>query len=57
MPRMNGVSYWYLMVAIVLLLGCQVSWDRPVCCGWTLYAPLSTRDGDSSVISTDVSLV
>lgn len=32
-------------------------YDRPCCSGWTLYAPLVTRDGDAMCVSTDVSLV
>jgi heme/copper-type cytochrome/quinol oxidase subunit 1 len=57
MPRINGVSYWLLLVAVVVLLFCQVVFVRPVCSGWTLYPPLITRDGDALCVATDLSLM
>ena len=57
MPRINGVSYWLLAVAVVTALLCQVVFVRPVCSGWTLYPPLVTRDGDALCIATDLTLV
>lgn len=57
MPRLNGSSVWLLAVALGVILYAQLAFSRPVCAGWTLYPPLITRDGDSSVISTDLSLL
>lgn len=57
MPRLNGCSFWLLGVAVCVLLMAQLVFDRPVCCGWTLYPPLSTRDADSVCVSTDLSLL
>ena len=56
LPRMNGVSVWYLTVGVILLLVGQVCLGKPVCAGWTLYPPLLTRDVDGSGVSTDTSL-
>jgi heme/copper-type cytochrome/quinol oxidase subunit 1 len=57
MPRMNGLSLWLLVVAVVTALLAQVLFVRPLCSGWTLYPPLVTRDGDALCIATDLSLV
>ena len=56
MPRLNGVSVWLLAVAIGVIVYAQLGFSRTLCAGWTLYPPLVTRDGDSSVVSTDLSL-
>lgn len=56
MPRLNGTSFWMLGGAVVTLLLCAVLMERPACCGWTLYPPLSTRDADSGSVATDLSL-
>jgi heme/copper-type cytochrome/quinol oxidase subunit 1 len=57
MPRLNGASVWLLAVAVGIIVYAQLCFSRPLCAGWTLYPPLVTRDGDSSVLSTDLSLV
>ena len=57
MPRLNGVSFWFLIVAVVVALGGQICFVRPLCSGWTLYPPLVTRDSDAGSVGTDVSLV
>jgi heme/copper-type cytochrome/quinol oxidase subunit 1 len=36
MPRVNGLSFWLLVVALVTALLCQVLFVRPLCSGWTL---------------------
>jgi hypothetical protein len=36
MPRVNGLSLWLLVVAIVTALLAQVLFVRPLCSGWTL---------------------
>ena len=56
MPRYNGLSLWLLILGVVILSTSQLLFTRPLCCGWTLYPPLSTRDADSLSISTDLSL-
>jgi cytochrome c oxidase subunit 1 len=56
MPRMNGASIYLLGCAVVTLVLCSVTMDRPACSGWTLYPPLSTRDADSLSVATDLSL-
>jgi len=56
MPRMNGVSYWFLFVGGIMFLMAGLLVDKPLASGWTMYPPLSTRDPGSSSISTDMAI-
>ncbi len=40
-PRVNNVSFWLLIPAVILLLGSVFAGEGPGV-GWTVYAPLST---------------
>lgn len=53
MPRLNGVSYWLYFMGAVTLVIAGFFFEKPLCAGWTLYPPLSTRDSESSSVSTD----
>ena len=47
MPRMNGISFWMLIVGVVIFVISNVLMSKPISSGWTLYPPLSTRDADN----------
>lgn len=57
MPRMNGISFWMLMVGIVIFIISNVLMNKPISSGWTLYPPLSTRDADNIGVNIDLSLL
>lgn len=57
MPRMNGVSYWFLFFAGCLFLMADLLMDKPIASGWTLYPPLSTRDTENNTVSTDLGIL
>ena len=56
MPRMNGVSYWFLFMGTLLFATSALVIDKPVASGWTLYPPLSTRDAENGSVSSDMAL-
>ncbi len=37
MPRMNGISFWMLMVGIVIFIISNVLMNKPISSGWTLW--------------------
>ena len=53
LPRLNGASIWFAIAAVLLFLPSNYLIGNGTCTGWTLYAPLSTRDLDSLTLSTD----
>ena len=56
MPRLNGVSYWFYFMGVFTLVLAGFFFEKPICAGWTLYPPLSTRDSESSSVSTDLGI-
>ena len=57
MPRMNGISFWMLIVGVVIFVISNVLMSKPVSSGWTLYPPLSTRDADNVGVNIDLTLL
>jgi hypothetical protein len=57
MPRMNGISFWMLIVGVVIFVISNVLMSKPISSGWTLYPPLSTRDADNVGVNIDLSLL
>nr|AAB03570.1 cytochrome oxidase subunit I [Euglena gracilis]ALQ28774.1 cytochrome c oxidase subunit 1 [Euglena gracilis var. bacillaris]CAA69263.1 cytochrome-c oxidase [Euglena gracilis] len=57
MPRMNGISFWMLIVGVVIFVISNVLMSKPISSGWTLYPPLSTRDADNIGVNIDLSLL
>lgn len=57
MPRMNGISYWMLIIGVIIFIISNVLMSKPISSGWTLYPPLSTRDADNIGINIDLSLL
>ena len=57
MPRMNGISFWMLIVGIIIFIISNVLISKPISSGWTIYPPLSTRDADNIGINIDLSLL
>ena len=57
MPRMNGISFWMLIVAVVIFVISNVLMSKPISSGWTLYPPLATRDADNVGVNIDLSLL
>jgi heme/copper-type cytochrome/quinol oxidase subunit 1 len=57
MPRINGISYYMLIIGIVIFFISTVIISKPISSGWTLYPPLSTRDGDNTGFNIDLSLL
>ena len=57
MPRMNGISFWMLIVGVVIFVVSNVLMSKPISSGWTLYPPLSTRDADNVGVNIDLSLL
>lgn len=56
MPRLNGLSIWFYVWSVLMLVwGVQI-FDKCLASGWTLYPPLSTRDFASTEHSTDISI-
>ena len=53
-PRMNNISFWLLVPAFILLVGSMFIGDG-VGGGWTIYPPLSSSVGNSSV-SVDMAI-
>ena len=57
MPRMNGISYWMLIIGVVIFVISNVLMSKPISSGWTLYPPLSTRDADNIGVNIDLTLL
>jgi cytochrome c oxidase subunit 1 len=57
MPRMNGISFWMLIVGVLIFVISNILLSKPISSGWTLYPPLSTRDADNLGISIDLTLL
>lgn len=55
LPRLNGLSLYMLVSGVVLYVYSQAGLlGTGTSSGWTLYAPLSTRDAGSLSIATDL---
>lgn len=57
MPRMNGISFWLLVMGVIIFVVSNVIINKPISSGWTIYPPLSTRDADNIGINIDMSLL
>lgn len=57
MPRMNGVSAWFLIIGVILFIISNGLMMKPISSGWTMYPPLSTRDADNANRNVDLSLL
>jgi cytochrome c oxidase subunit 1 len=57
MPRMNGISAWFLIIGVVMFIVSNVFIMKGISCGWTMYPPLSTRDADNANLNVDLSLL